>query len=168
MTFGQRRHFNRIVCDEGRLNVVSFAEFSEDFVDQLSFSHCIINFHVQFLAYFTDLFFIHASQIISGEFFDGIEHGHTFERRLKVDYIISHFNFRCTVYIHTNLFNHIFCKLHHPVVVLIGYVDFHTGKFRIMCTVHTFITEVLANFIDSLESTYDQTFQVKFTGNTHI
>ena len=37
-----------------------------------------------------------------------------------------------------------------------------------MSTVHTFITEVLSDFVYTFKSTYDQTFQVKFAGNTHI
>ena len=37
-----------------------------------------------------------------------------------------------------------------------------------MSTVHTFITEVLSDFVYTFKSTYNQTFQVKFAGNTHV
>ena len=168
MTFSQRWHFDRVISDESRLDIISFAEFAEDFVYQLAFSHCIVYLHVQFLADFADLFFIHSGEVVSCKFFDWIEHGNTLERSLEVDYVITYLNFCCTVYIHTDLFDHIFSKLHHPVVILVGYVNFHTSEFWVMSTVHTFITEVLSDFVYTFKSTYDQTFQVKFAGNTHI
>ena len=164
----QRRHFDRIVSDESRLNVVAFAEFAEDFVNQLAFTHGVVNFHVEFLANFTNLLFVHTSQVIAREFLDRIQHGYTFERSFEVDYVVAYLYFCCTVYIQTDFFNHVFCKLHHPVVILVSYVDFHTGKFRIVCTVHTFVTEVLTDFIHTFETTHNQSLQVQLTGNTHV
>ena len=37
-----------------------------------------------------------------------------------------------------------------------------------MCTVHTFVTEVLREFIHTFKTTYNQTFQIKLVGNTQI
>lgn len=52
-------------------------------------------------------------------------------------------------------FNHFFCKFHHPVIVLVGNIYFHAGKFRIVRAVHSFVTEVLTYFIHSFETTYN-------------
>ena len=37
-----------------------------------------------------------------------------------------------------------------------------------MVAVHTLVTEVLANLIDTLETTYDQALQVELGGDTHV
>ena len=37
-----------------------------------------------------------------------------------------------------------------------------------MGAVHAFIAEVLSNFIDTLESTHNQTFQIKLSGDAHV
>ena len=151
----QRRHFFRIVGDESRLDVSTFAEFSEDFIDQFAFAHCVVNLHIEFLANFSYLFFVHACQIIAGVFLDRVQHGDTFVRGFEVNDVVAYFYLSGAVYIQTDFFNHFFCKFHHPVIVLVGNIYFHAGKFRIVRAVHSFVTEVLTYFIHSFETTYN-------------
>ena len=93
---------------KSRLNVVAFAEFAEDFVNQLTLTHGVVNFHVEFLANFTNLLFVHTSQVIAREFLDRIQHGYTFERSFEVDYVVAYLYFCCTVYIQTDFFQSCF------------------------------------------------------------
>ena len=60
MHFCEWRHFYRVVCDECRLNEVAFAEFTKDFVDELTFAHSVVNLHVEFLANLAYFVLIHA------------------------------------------------------------------------------------------------------------
>ena len=59
-------------------------------------------------------------------------------------------------------------ELHHPVVILIGDVDLHSGEFRIVRAVHSFVTEVLGEFIHAFKTTYDEALQIQLIGNTQI
>ena len=68
----------------------------------------------------------------------------------------------------TDLFDHFFSKFHHPVVVFVGYIYLHTGEFWIVCTVHTFVTEVLSDFVYTLKTAYDKSLQVKLGGDTQV
>ena len=54
-----------------------------------------------------------------------------------------------------DLFEHPFGELHHPEVVLVGYVNLHNGKFGVVRAVHAFVAEVLAEFIHAVEASYD-------------
>ena len=57
---------------------------------------------------------------------------------------------------------------HHPVVVLILYIELHTGELRVVVAVHTLVAEVLANLIHTLETTYDEALQIQLGGDTHV
>ena len=54
------------------------------------------------------------------------------------------------------------------VIILILYVQLHAGEFRVMVFVHTFVTEVLSYFIYTLETTHNQTLQIKLGSDTQI
>lgn len=47
-------------------------------------------------------------------------------------------------------------------------VEFHAGEFRIVRTVHTFVAEVLADFVHTFETAYDEAFQIELCCNTQI
>ena len=101
-------------------------------------------------------------------FLDGIQHSDTLVRGFEINNVVAYLYLSGSIYIQTDFFNHLFCKFHHPVIVLIGYVYLHAGEFRIVCAVHSFVTEVLAYFIHTFETTYDKSFQVQFAGDAHI
>ena len=58
-----------------------------------------------------------------------------------------------------------FRQVHNILVVSIGLIDFDGGEFRVMSSIHSFVTEDTSDFIDALHSTNDQTFQVKLGRN---
>ena len=59
-------------------------------------------------------------------------------------------------------------EAHHPVIVLILYVQLHTGELRIMVAVHTFVAEVTTNLVHALKTTYDKPFKIEFGCNTQV
>ena len=72
MFLGERRHFHRIVGDESRLDVSTLTELAENLVDKFAFTHCVVDFQVQGLAYLADFLFALPVQVISCLFFDGL------------------------------------------------------------------------------------------------
>ena len=61
-----------------------------------------------------------------------------------------------------------FGEIHHPVVILVLNIEFHAGKFRIVGLVHTLVTEVLADFIYTFKTTYNQSLQIKFRCDAQV
>ena len=166
---GQRRHFNRIIGDESRLDICTFAEFSENFINQLAFTHRLVDFfHLQFFADLADFLFALAVQVISCLFFDSVQNRQTAVRSFEVDGFSVNHCFCATVYCDTNTFQQLFGEIHHPVVILILYVEFHTSELRVMGFVHTLVTEVLTYFIYTFKTTYDQSLQIKFCCDTQV
>ena len=169
MHLSQRRHLNRIISDESRLDICTFTELSEDFINQFAFSHCLVDFlHFQFFANLADFLFILTVQVVSCFFFDSIEDRQTAIRSFETDRFSVNNTFRTTVYSDTDTFQQLLGKIHHPVVILVLHVKFHTSKFRIMSFVHTFVTEVLTYLIYTFKTTYDQSFQIKFRSDAEI
>ena len=70
MHLSQRAHLNRIVDDEGRLDKRTIAELPEDLVDQFTFTHRIVDLHLQFLADRTDLVLALTFQVVTRLFLD--------------------------------------------------------------------------------------------------
>ena len=169
MHLGQRRHFNRIIGDESRLDIRTFAEFSEDFINQLAFTHCLVDFlHFQFLANLADFFFALAVQVVSCLFFDSIQDRQTAVRSFKTDRFSVDNTFRTAVYSDTDTFQQFFGEIHHPVVILVLNIKFHTGKFRIVSFIHALVTEVLTYFIYTFKTTYDQSLQIKLRCDAQV
>ena len=168
MHLRERRHFYGIIRDKGRLNVSTFTEFAENLIDKFALTHRLVDFKVQLLTHFTNLFFAHAVKVVACLFLNRIKDRKAAVGSLKADGLTVNYGFRTTIYRHANLFKELLSESHHPVVVLILNVEFHTSKFRIVCAVHTFVTEVLTNLKHALKSAYDQALQVKFRSNTAI
>ena len=168
MHLGQRTHFNRIVSDESRLNESAFAEFTEYFIYQLAFTHGVVNFHFQFFADLADFFFTLAIEVVTCFFLDSVQDGQAAVWCLEADGLTVDGSFFAAVHGNADTFQQFLGETHHPVVILILYVQFQTGEFRVMILVHTFVAEVLSDFIYTLEATYNQTFQVKLGSDTQI
>ena len=169
MHLGQRRHFNWIIGDESRLDISTFAEFAKDFVNQLALTHCVVDFlHFQFLADLADFFFALAVQVVTGLFLDSVEDRQTAVRSFEADSLSVDNAFRTAVYSDTDTFQQFFGEVHHPVVILVLNIEFHAGKFRIVGLVHTLVTEVLADFIYTFKTTYNQSLQIKFRCDTQV
>ena len=70
--------------------------------------------------------------------------------------------------LHGNLLKHLLDEFHHPLVVLVGDVDFHAGEFRVVGLVHSFVEEVLGELIDSGEASDDEPLEVELVGDSHV
>ncbi len=67
-----------------------------------------------------------------------------------------------------DLFYHFLHKVHHPFIILVGNIEFHLCKLRVVKPAHAFISEIFAEFIYPVISSYDQPFQIQLIGNTQI
>ena len=63
---------------------------------------------------------------------------------------------------------HILGEGHHPVVVLVGHVDFHGGELGVVGAVHTLVAEVAAELIHSGEATHDEALEVELVGDAEV
>ena len=145
----KRRHLNRIVGDERRLDEGTLAELTEEFVDEFTLTHGLIYIHTLREAECTDLVLSLAIAIETGLLLDSIEDRQTTEGRLERN-------------------KHFLCEAHTPQQVLITHVEFHAGKLWVVSFVHTLVTEVLTHLVNSLETTYDEALQVELGSNTHV
>ena len=160
MTFCEGRHLDGIVGDECRLYVIAFAFFSENFVDKFSFAHRIVDFDIQLAAYVAQLCFVHAGYVDTRKFFDGIDHRYSFIRSLEVDEVVSDFYLSGAVHVESYFFEHLFGEAHHPVIVFVRDIYFHTSKFGVVRTVHTLVAEVFRELVYSFKTAYDESFQI--------
>ena len=165
---GQRAHLYGIVGDESGLYESSFAEFAEDFINQLTLAHGVVNLHIQFLAHLADFVLALSFEVVSGLFLDGFQDGQTAVGSFEADGLAVYLGFCTAVYGDTDAFQQFLRKAHHPVVVLVLHVQLHTSEFRVMVLVHTLVTEVLAYFIYTFESAHNQSLQVKLGGDTQV
>ena len=165
---GERRHFHRIVGDKGRLDISTLAELAENLVDKLAFTHRVVDFQIQGLAYLADFFFALPVQVITRFFLDGLQDGQAAIGCLEAYGLSVHHALRAAVHGNADAFEQLFGKRHHPVVILILYIKFHASELRIVALVHTLVAEVLADFVHAFETAYDEAFQVKFCGDTKI
>ena len=125
------------------------AIFPEDGVYQLAFSHLLGNRDVEFFTNLAELCLIHACDIHACIFFDGIKYRQSAVRRLEIDFLLSDSHFGRSVQGDGDLLKHLLHELHHPDIVLVGHIDFHAGKLRIVGLVHAFIAEILRELIYS-------------------
>ena len=66
------------------------------------------------------------------------------------------------------MLDHLLRHLHHPAVVLVGDIDLHAGKLRIVRSVHTLIAEVTTKLVNPLEATHDQPLEVKLISDAQV
>ena len=165
---GQRRHLHRIVGDESGLDERTFAEFAKEFVNQLTLTHRLVHFHALLQAESTNLLLRLAFAVEAGLFLDGIQDRQTTIRSLEAHHIVTNLHVCRAVHSHTNLLQQLLRERHHPVIVLISHIQFHAGELRVVASVHSFIAEVTANLIHTLETAHDKTLQVELRSNTQI
>ncbi|MNQ79913.1 hypothetical protein D3C85_948730 [compost metagenome] len=151
--FTKRRHFFRVIRNESWLNIISFAFSAKNFINQFSFPHCVININSHSSCSFKQFGFAFSRNIKTSKMFDRIRHRNTGVRRFKVDFMLTKSNLASSVYSNSTMLKQTFSKFHHPVVVFVGYIYFHSGKFRIMRSVHSFISKVFRELINTFKTT---------------
>ena len=99
---------------------------------------------------------------------NSIQDRHSGVRRLEANGVLTNSCICCTVYSHGHLFQHVLYEAHHPMVILVGHIDFHHGKFRVVGFIHTLVTEVFGKFIHPFKTTHNEALEVEFVGNPQI
>ena len=160
MTLAKGRHFDGIIGDEGWLNKVVFTFFREELVNEFSLTHCIIYLYSLVFAYRAQLIFRFIFDVYAGIFFDSLSHCKTRKRTFEIDFFCPNLNGSFAMNRKTNAFNHFFREVHHPKVIFVGYIDFHDGEFRVVGSIHPFISEITRELIHTVESTYNKSFEV--------
>ncbi len=168
MPFCQGRHFDRVIRNIGRLDQVRFALFTEDLVNELSFTHGGIDLDMQLFGRFPEFFLIHFRDIDACEFFNGPVHGIPFPRTFEIDLVLPYLHFRCAVQVDRDFFDHFLHKIHHPFIILVGDVQLDLRKFRIMEATHAFVPEVFGKLVNPVKSTHNEPFQVQLIRDPEV
>ncbi len=101
-------------------------------------------------------------------FHNGVGHGYPLIRRFEIKDFVTCLNFCCSVKRQSYAFQYLLGELHHPDVVFVSHINFHSGEFRIVRPVHSLVAEIFCKLINSVETANNQTFQVKLVGNAQI
>lgn len=138
---------------------MAFAFLAEYFVDDFSFAHCFVDLDPDFLqtsrncASSMPLMSIPVCSLIASSIV------------IRLNGVLKLIVFSPTLtsvvpFTSRQIFLTFFGEIHHPVVVLVRDIDFHTGKFRIVRSVHAFVAEVFGKFVHSFEASDNQPFQI--------
>ena len=148
--------------------IVVFATCAEDFVYQLAFAHRWVGFYMQLFANITQTSFIHFRNVETGVGLDGIVNGNTFVGCFEVNHVLAHFHSCGSVGIQTSFFQQLLGGFHHPEIIFVRHIKFQHRKFRIVGSVHPFISEVSGELIYPVKTTYNQSFQIQFICDTQV
>ena len=141
---------------------------AEDLVDELSTPHAVGHVHTELDCCGAHVFFVEFADVHTGEFLDGAVHGEALPRALEVDDVISTRHLSGTVQVQGDLFDHLLHEIHHPLVVLVGHIEFHLGELRIVETAHSLVAEVFGKFVYAIKSADDEAFEVQLVGNAQV
>ncbi len=155
MPLGQRGHLYRVVRHKGRLDEILFAVFSEYGVDELAYAHGRVCLDLELLAGIAKLFYAHALDVYSGIFLYRIEDRNPAIFSAEVNFVVPDLDLGGAVHRKRDSLKHLLGEVHHPDVVLVGYIYFHAGEFRVVGPVHALVPEVLGELVDSAVASND-------------
>ena len=101
-------------------------------------------------------------------FFDSFRHGHSLPARCKIDLFPLPFDFIGSKDLFCRTGEDVLKDIHHGIHITICFIKLYRGKLRIMFRIHSLVAEDTSDFVDSFNSAYDQSFQVKLCRNTKI
>ncbi len=160
--FTEGRHFDGVIDDEGGLDEVGFAFFAKDGVDEFGFAHFGGDVDVELVTGLAELVFVHTGDVDAGVSANGFVHGDAWVGGFEVDGVFAEEDL-CAAVVDGfgDVLKEVFGELHHPVVVFVGYIDFHAGKFGIVGAVHAFVSEVFGKFVHAFEAAYNEALEVE-------
>ena len=168
VALAEGRHLDGVVGNEGGLDELVLALLAEDGVDELALAHGGVGLHAEALAGLAEFLLAHAADVDTGLLLDELAHGGAAERGLEVDVVAPDVDLRGTVESQGDALEHVLGEGHHPVVVLVGHIDFHGGELGVVGAVHALVAEVAAELIHTGEATDYQTLEVELVGNAEI
>ena len=144
------------------------ALLTEDGVNQFPLAHRLVGLNAQRLAGIAQLLLVHIGHIVARMLLNQLAHRGTAVRRLEINLIAPHLHLRGAVQRQGDTLQHGLHKLHHPVVVLIGHINLHTGELGVVGPVHTLVAEIAAELIHTFIPADDKPFQIQFIGYAQI
>jgi hypothetical protein len=132
MLFGQRRHLNWIIDDEGRGNEVGLNALAENGINNFTAAIGGSWMHAKFFGNLTKFIFILAFNVFARKFFDRIGDGEAAIRRFQIHIMTVEMNLRGAIDSHGNAFKEYFNLLHHPDIIFVGDIELNLREFRIM------------------------------------
>ena len=165
----QRRNLYRMIHDEGRLNHLLLTECLEETVlDVTDLMVCLVR-NVMLIRQCTCLLEgLYRVKINTALLLDGIRHRQTAERLAEIDLGALVADEGLPTYLLCEVAEHALRELHHTVVIGIGLIQLHQCELRIMTGIDTLITEYTADLEHTLETTDDETLEIKLEGNTKL
>ena len=168
MFFGQWRHLFGVIGDESRLNEVTFAFLTKYFIYQFTLAHRLIYRNTDRLCKGSQFVFCLSCDVKSCELFNSISHRKAWIRSFEIYCIFTKGCLSSAIHRHSAMLDQAFSEVHHPVIIFVSHINFHSRKLRVVSSIHTLVAEVLRKFIHSVKTSYNKTFQIEFVGNTHI
>ena len=168
MLFSEGWHFYRVISNKSWLHQIGLTFFTKYLIDQFTFAHCFIHRHMQLPTCVSQSNFVHFGNINTGKMMDRFKHREPFPGSLKVDQVLSHFHLRGAMKINRYFLNHFLYKIHHPLIIFIRYVQLYLCKFGVVKAWHAFVAKVFWKFIHTIETTYNQSLEIKFVGDAQV
>ena len=105
-------------------------------------------------------------EINTCNFLNSIHHVHSLKWFVKHDFSSLIDNWTIAFNSFSNVLDNTFCQIHNIMEVCISLVNFDRSKLRVMCGIHSFVTEDTANLIDTFHTADDKAFEVKLSRDT--
>ena len=167
--FGQRRNLDRVIHDKGWLYQMFFYKFLKEQVQDIAFlvPLFILNMMV-FCGCPCFLQCMDFMEIYAGIFLDGVYHSDSLKRLSEI-HLNSLIGDRSRP---QNFLRHMavqaFGQIHHSIVVGICLIELHQCELRIVPGVQPFVAEYAPDFIDTLQTADNQSFQRQFQRNAEL
>ena len=136
---------------------MSFCIFFEEQAQDIALLMALFEFNVMLscnrFCLFIGMDFIEIHTCI---FLNSIQHGDAFKGLAQIQNILAVGNLCCAQNLLRYKTVQVLCQIHHAVIIGKCLIQLHQSKFRIMSGVNTFITEYTADFVNALQTAYDQ------------
>ena len=146
-----------------------FNELFKEQVEDIAFFMPVLKFHVVlFGKLLCSLVVGNFIEINAGVFLHCIYHGQPFKGLTQVYLILPVRNTGLSAHLHGNVSEHIFCQIHHAVVVGISLVKLHKCELGVMSCIYAFVSENPSYFVHFFKSADNKPFQVKLKADTQL
>ena len=160
---GQRRNFDRIIINKGRLNQESFTFLLKEEIHDIALAHGVLEILKLVLngelPRFFDIFDL--IKIDAAGFFDGVIHAEAAERRRQIEITAVIADFQRSVDFLAGRGDQVFGHIHHAVIIRIGLIELDHRELWIVTNVNALVAEIAADFVHALQTADNQAFQIK-------
>ena len=158
LTLCQRRNLHRMIHNKHRLNQVLLHIFFKEQVEDIALGMARLIVDALFICQLLCGFCIgDLIKVNTGILLYGFQHGHTLKGFAQIDHFLSIGNEGSAAHLLGHMAEHILCQVHHAMVVGIGLIQLHEGKFGVVTGVHSFVAEYPTDLIHPLQAADDQT-----------